>query len=151
VLKKSGVEQISAFEQPFNPKLHECIQIVETDDYADDTVVEVVNRGYTSKSKLLRPALVKVSKRKTPMPPAVKPPTEEQQAAQTGEQAQEEPQAEVPVTATTEGPPAEAEGAPMDAAPVDTPAEATSPVETGAELSRETLTAEPSLTKEDAI
>lgn len=151
VLKKSGVEQIDACGQPFNPKLHECIQLLETDDYPDDTVVEEVNRGYTSKSKLLRPALVKVSKRKTPMPPAPKPPAEEPQAVQPVEQAQDEPKIEASVTAAAEGPPAETAPAAVAAAPVDAPEEATAPVEIEEELPQEMLIEESSLTGEDNL
>lgn len=76
VLRKVGVESIKAQGEAFNPKLHECIQIVETDDYPDETVVEEVNRGYTAKNKLLRPALVKISKRITNLEkPSVTPPS----------------------------------------------------------------------------
>ena len=36
---------------------------VETDEYPDETIVEELQKGYYYKSKVLRPSLVKVSKR----------------------------------------------------------------------------------------
>jgi molecular chaperone GrpE len=63
VLNKYGVEEIEAEGKPFDPQLHEAIMTVETDEYESDTVVEVLRKGYTYHSKVIRPSLVKVAKK----------------------------------------------------------------------------------------
>lgn len=65
VLKKLGVMPIKSEGEPFDPKIHEAIETVENEDYPDDTVFEEVYKGYTVKSKVIRPSMVKVSKKKT--------------------------------------------------------------------------------------
>lgn len=61
-LQKMGVEPISSVGQPFDPNLHEAIATVETSQYADNHVVDEIQRGYFFKQRLLRPAMVKVAK-----------------------------------------------------------------------------------------
>lgn len=63
VMKKYGVEEIEAQGKPFDPKLHEAIMTVESEEYEDETVVEVLRKGYTYHSKVIRPSLVKVAKK----------------------------------------------------------------------------------------
>jgi len=65
VLRREGVEAVKAVGESFDPKIHEAIGIVESDDHPEDTVVEEAYRGYTLKSKILRPSMVKVSKKKS--------------------------------------------------------------------------------------
>ncbi|MHC9537907.1 MAG: nucleotide exchange factor GrpE [Vulcanimicrobiota bacterium] len=65
VLRREGVEAVKAVGEPFDPKVHEAIGIVETDEHPEDTVVLEAYRGYTLKSKILRPSMVKVSKKKS--------------------------------------------------------------------------------------
>ena len=48
--------------EPFNPHLHEAIEMVETSDAPDHQVIEELQRGYKLKDRLLRPAMVKVAK-----------------------------------------------------------------------------------------
>lgn len=62
VLKKQGLEEVAAEGEPFNPHLHEAIQVEETDRCPEDTVVEVIRKGYLFRGRLLRPAEVKVSR-----------------------------------------------------------------------------------------
>ncbi|MDQ7822023.1 MAG: nucleotide exchange factor GrpE [Candidatus Eremiobacteraeota bacterium] len=69
ILKGIGVDPIKAEGQPFDPKIHEAIAVVENSEYPEDTVIEEVYRGYTIKKKILRPAMVKVSKRGAAPPP----------------------------------------------------------------------------------
>jgi molecular chaperone GrpE len=57
-----GVEPIEAVGQPFDPKLHEAIGSEESDQYPDDTVLMELRRGYRMHERVLRPALVKVSR-----------------------------------------------------------------------------------------
>ncbi len=58
---KYGVEPIEALGKPFDPNLHEAMQRCETDEAAPNTVVEVLQKGYLYRGRLLRPALVVVA------------------------------------------------------------------------------------------
>jgi molecular chaperone GrpE len=62
VLTKLGVRAISAKGEPFDPRFHEAIEMVETNDAPDHQVIEELQRGYKVKDRLLRPAMVKVAK-----------------------------------------------------------------------------------------
>src|SRR5579864_6998423 len=62
VLGKLGVRPIPAKGEPFDPHYHEAIEIVETNEVRDHTVLEELQRGYKFKDRLLRPAMVKVAK-----------------------------------------------------------------------------------------
>ena len=62
VLTRLGVQPIAAKGQPFDPHVHEAIEMVETSDAADHEVLEEWQRGYKFKDRLLRPAMVKVAK-----------------------------------------------------------------------------------------
>ena len=61
VLSRLGVEPIQAAGQPFDPNMHQAIQIVDTDEVADNHVVDELQRGYKIKDRLLRPAMVRVA------------------------------------------------------------------------------------------
>lgn len=61
-LAKQGVQPIAAKGEPFDPHVHEAIEMVETSDAADHEVLEELQRGYKLKDRLLRPAMVKVAK-----------------------------------------------------------------------------------------
>ncbi len=67
-LKESGLEEIPAKEMPFDPYVHECIQLVEDEGLPDGHVREVVQRGYTFRKRVLRPARVVVVNHKTTGP-----------------------------------------------------------------------------------
>jgi molecular chaperone GrpE len=62
VLGRHGIERIEAYGQPFDPTLHEAVAAVETDDVPENTVVEEHRAGYRLYDRLLRPAMVAVSK-----------------------------------------------------------------------------------------
>ena len=62
VLMKLGVRPIPAKGEPFDPHVHEAIEMVETSDAADHEILEEWQRGYKFKDRLLRPAMVKVAK-----------------------------------------------------------------------------------------
>ena len=53
---------IPAKGEPFDPHVHEAIEMVETSDAPDHEVLEELQRGYKLKDRLLRPAMVKVAK-----------------------------------------------------------------------------------------
>lgn len=60
-LGKFNVERINPEGQPFNPDLHQAMSMIPNDDVAPNTVITVVQKGYTLNGRLLRPALVMVS------------------------------------------------------------------------------------------
>ncbi len=61
-LSKIGLGAIPAKGEPFDPRYHEAIEMVDTRDAADHEVLEELQRGYKFKDRLLRPAMVKVAK-----------------------------------------------------------------------------------------
>lgn len=69
-LKKQGLTDIHSLGAKFDPHIHEAIAFEETDEKEEGIVVEVFQHGYKLGDKLLRPATVKITKRKTPLPSA---------------------------------------------------------------------------------
>lgn len=63
VLERLGVEPVPTVGRPFDPHVHEAIATEQTDEFAPDTVVQEVQRGYRLGDKLIRPAMVKVAVR----------------------------------------------------------------------------------------
>ena len=63
-LQKLNVQEIRAKGQPFDPRFHEAIEVVESDKVPDHHVLEELQPGYRMKDRLLRPAMVKVAKSK---------------------------------------------------------------------------------------
>lgn len=61
--RRAGLEVIAAEGQPFDPHWHEAIETVERDDVPDHTVVEELQTGYRLRDRLVRPAMVKVSRK----------------------------------------------------------------------------------------
>lgn len=62
VLAKHGVEAIEALGKPFDPAVHEAMAQVPDPTRPPNTVVEVFQRGYQLRGRLLRPARVVVSR-----------------------------------------------------------------------------------------
>lgn len=62
VLKESGLEKIKAEGEKFNPNFHEAVDFIETEEYEDETVIEVFQSGYLFKGRLVRPSVVKIAK-----------------------------------------------------------------------------------------
>jgi molecular chaperone GrpE len=60
-LKKAGLEPIEAQGKPFDPNVHEALDMVPTADMEDHTVFDVFRKGYNFRGKLLRPAMVRVA------------------------------------------------------------------------------------------
>ncbi len=60
-LGKLGVQPIEARGEPFDPNLHQAVQMVETDEAEDHHVLDELQRGYKLKDRLLRPAMVRVA------------------------------------------------------------------------------------------
>jgi molecular chaperone GrpE len=61
-LAKIGVREISAKGEQFDPRFHEAIEMVDTEDAEDHQVLEELQRGYKLKDRLLRPAMVRVAR-----------------------------------------------------------------------------------------
>ncbi len=62
VMGKNQVEQIDPEGEAFNPELHQAMSMQERDDVEPNTVVAVVQKGYSLNGRLLRPAMVIVSR-----------------------------------------------------------------------------------------
>jgi molecular chaperone GrpE len=63
MLEKYNVKEIDAQGKPFDPKFHEAVMMVQSDEYESETVVEVLQKGYLYHSKVIRPSMVKVAKK----------------------------------------------------------------------------------------
>ncbi len=63
VLQKLHIERIPSQGEPFDPRVHEAIEMVETDEAPDHHVLEELQPGYRIKGRLLRPAMVRVAKK----------------------------------------------------------------------------------------
>lgn len=62
VLESEGLEKIESLGQPFDPNLHEAVAFDDSGDGHEDTVAEVYANGYKVRDRVLRPAMVKVSR-----------------------------------------------------------------------------------------
>lgn len=61
-LKDEGVEEIDALGKPFDPLFHQAVQTIPaTPEQEADVVVQVFQKGYVLKDRVLRPAMVVVS------------------------------------------------------------------------------------------
>lgn len=61
-LARLGVQPVPAEGQPFDPNLHQAIQMVDTTESPDNQVIDELQRGYRLKDRLLRPAMVRVAR-----------------------------------------------------------------------------------------
>ena len=61
-LEKFGVKAVDPQDQPFNPELHQAMSMQEVPDIAPNTVIAVMQKGYELNGRLIRPAMVMVSK-----------------------------------------------------------------------------------------
>ena len=57
-LEKFGVESINPVDEKFDPELHEAVTMVPMPDKKSNTVLEVIQTGFTLNGRLVRPALV---------------------------------------------------------------------------------------------
>ncbi|MCB2187235.1 MAG: nucleotide exchange factor GrpE [Deltaproteobacteria bacterium] len=62
-LERHGLEPVEALGQPFDPERHEAIMQQEDPDVEENTVLMEMQKGYLFQGRLLRPAMVVVSKR----------------------------------------------------------------------------------------
>ncbi|MCI9525046.1 MAG: nucleotide exchange factor GrpE [Erysipelotrichaceae bacterium] len=61
ILEKEGVTEIEALEKPFDPNYHNALMQEKVEDVESGIVLEVLQKGYMLKDRVLRAALVKVS------------------------------------------------------------------------------------------
>ncbi len=61
VLTSDGLKEIQALNQHFDPNIHHAIEKISDKEKENGIVIEVVQKGYTYKDQLLRPAMVKIN------------------------------------------------------------------------------------------
>ena len=62
VLAKNGITPVDPHGEPFDPQVAQAMSMVENPDVEPNTVIAVMQKGYLLKDRLLRPAMVMVSK-----------------------------------------------------------------------------------------
>ena len=63
VMSTHGLEPIPSVGSRFDPRYHEAIGHIESEEHPEDTVVTELRRGYRIRDRVVRPSLVKVSRR----------------------------------------------------------------------------------------
>ena len=56
------IEAVDPMGEPFDPQLHQAMTIIENGEVEPNTVIEVMQKGYTLHGRVIRPAMVVVSK-----------------------------------------------------------------------------------------
>jgi len=64
LLKRRGLEEINKTGIEFDADTHEAVGTVENSEHPENTVVEILRKGYTLNGRAIRPAMVKVAKKK---------------------------------------------------------------------------------------
>jgi molecular chaperone GrpE len=64
VLEKFNVKPFSSIGEAFDPNFHQAMMQADSDEHPDNTVLQELERGYMIHNRLLRPAMVVVSKQK---------------------------------------------------------------------------------------
>lgn len=62
VLERHGLEQINPVGETFDPEKHQAMTMVEMEGAESNTVIEVMQKGYSLNDRLVRPAMVVVAK-----------------------------------------------------------------------------------------
>ena len=62
-LKKNSITKIDTIDKKFDPNLHQAMMEIENDDLDEGVVVQEIQSGYMMHDRLLRPAMVGVSKK----------------------------------------------------------------------------------------
>ena len=60
-LKGLNVQAVETVGAQFDPRIHEALGSIETEEFPDHQVLEEIRRGYRIREKLLRPALVRIA------------------------------------------------------------------------------------------
>src|SRR5579864_9511519 len=61
-LSRLGLKEVPTIGQTFDPQVHQAIEMVDTTEAPDHQVLQELQRGYTLKGRLLRPAMVRVAR-----------------------------------------------------------------------------------------
>lgn len=61
-LAKNGIVEIEALNAPFDPNLHHAVLTEEKEGVESGVVIDVLQKGYKLKDRVIRPSMVKVSK-----------------------------------------------------------------------------------------
>lgn len=61
VLNNMGLKEIESLDQPFDPVYHQAVMTDKDDTKEDGIILEVLQKGYMLKEKVIRPSLVKVN------------------------------------------------------------------------------------------
>ena len=61
--KKNNVKEIDSFNKKLDPNFHQAMLEIENDEKEPGTIIQEIQKGFTMKDRLLRPALVGVSKK----------------------------------------------------------------------------------------
>jgi molecular chaperone GrpE len=61
LLRSEGLTAVPTVGEPFDPRVHEAIEQIQSEEHPEGTVVEEVRKGYMLGDEMLRPARVKVS------------------------------------------------------------------------------------------
>ena len=64
VFKQHHIERFQDLGEVFNPERHEAVSTLETEEVEPNQIVEVLTPGYLLHDKVIRAAMVQVSKRK---------------------------------------------------------------------------------------
>ncbi|HOM68299.1 MAG TPA: nucleotide exchange factor GrpE [Candidatus Paceibacterota bacterium] len=63
ILRKNGVELIKTeVNDKFDPEIHEAIETEKKENFQDNTIIEIISKGYKLNGKIIRPVKVKVAK-----------------------------------------------------------------------------------------
>ncbi len=62
IFEKFSIDEINPVDEAFDPNLHEAMTMQESTEHEPNTVLTVVQKGYTLNGRLIRPAMVIVSK-----------------------------------------------------------------------------------------
>ena len=84
LLQQHGLERVVTEQQSYDPALHEAIAQEHHDNIPEGSIIAEVQRGYKLHSRLLRPALVRVSQGPPPTPEKAPDAAEADQAATAG-------------------------------------------------------------------
>lgn len=63
VMEKEGLAAIDCDGASFDPNLHYGVTAEDSDEYEDDQIMDVLQKGYKFKEKVIRPAMVKICKK----------------------------------------------------------------------------------------
>ena len=66
IFEKNNIKKIAVLNKKFNPNFHQAMSEVEDDKVDSGTILQEIQAGYMLGERLLRPALVSVSKKKGP-------------------------------------------------------------------------------------